>query len=115
MTMEYIYFVLSIAAVGFIVNFSFKKIVLGRKSRVSGISKRQNTGLIEEPIPPRKRTISGPSIAELDQIEFQSRIGDWQKSHATPGFLFTRSEESLNGKKYTYDSPHKSRVAATGG
>jgi len=113
--MEYIYFVLSIAAVGLILDFSWKKIVMGRKSKMSGISKRKNTGLIEDPIPPRKRTISGLSIAELDQIEFQSRIDEWQKSHATPRFLFTRPARSLNGKKYTYDSPHKSRAAATGG
>lgn len=102
--MDYIYFVVSIVAVGFILNFAWKKIVLGRKSRRSGISKRQNTGLIEDPIPPRKRTISGPSIAELDQLEFQNKIDAWQKGHQVRQPFFNRSDRSLEGENYTPSS-----------
>jgi hypothetical protein len=59
-------------------------------------------GLPEPPVPPFKRTISGPSEAELKQLEFQRRIEEWQKRHPVLGFQTNARLDALKGEKYTF-------------
>ena len=64
--MEYIYFVVSIAAVGFILNFIWQKSDSGRNSRSTGLAKQQKGVVNLERVPRRKNTITGISKAELE-------------------------------------------------
>jgi len=104
--MEYIYFVISIAAIGFFLFLYWQ---------ISAI-KRKNRALLDdsarfEPAPPLKKTISGPSEKELEQIRFQEKVEMWQRGFGVRHAWQNRSNhQSLNGTKYTYEPPKKSRV-----
>lgn len=113
--MEYIYFVVSIAAIGFIINFIWQKSISGRNSRSTGLAKRQKGVVNLERVPRRKNTISGASKLELEHLEFQNRIDAWQKGHEVRRARFVQSAETLSGKGYTYNPAHKTGVSATGG
>jgi len=58
-------------------------------------------GLPQDPIPPFKRTVSGPSEAELETARLVERINSWQKLHSKPG-PFNGKPATLSGTKYTY-------------
>lgn len=105
--MEYIYFVISIAAIGFFVILYWQ----------ISAAKRKNSALLDErarlePAPPLKKTINGgPSEKELEQISFQEKVELWQRGFGVRHVLQNRSNhQSLSGKKYTYEPPRKSRV-----
>lgn len=104
--MEYIYFVISIAAIGLFVVLYW---------HISA-TRRKNRALLDasarlEPAPPLKKTISGPSEKELEQIRFQEKVEMWQRGFGVRHAWHNRSNhQSLNGKKYTYEPPLKSRV-----
>jgi hypothetical protein len=107
MTMEYIYFVSSIAAIGLFVILFW---------RISATS-RKNRALLDEsarlePVPPLKKTINGgPSEKELEEIRFQEKVEMWQRGFGVRHAWHNRSNhQSLNGQKYTYEPPRKSRV-----
>lgn len=104
--MEYIYFVGSIAAIGFFVILYWQISVAKRKR-----SALLNESARLEPAPPLKKTISGPSEKELEQLRFQEKVEMWQRGFGVRHACQTRSNhQSLNGTKYTYEPPRKSRV-----
>ena len=108
MTMEYIYFVISIAAIGFFVILYLQISATKRKNR--GLRIDESARL--EPAPPLKKTINGgPSEKELEEIRFQEKVEMWQKGFGVRHAWYSRaSHQSLNGKKYTYEPPRESRV-----
>lgn len=112
MTMEYVYFVITIAAGSLV-------LVLVWHIGVSGwnavFSRQPKSNLNAVPIPPLKKTISGVSINQLEKINFQDRIDVWQREHEVRRNQLNHSDVPLSGKKYIYTPPEKSRVAATGG
>jgi len=95
--MGYTEFTIIVAAGGVLIFWLWHRSynAVGRNGRTDA------NGLPQEPVPPFKRTISGPSQAELEQARFVERINSWQKAHSTPGKLNGMST-SLSGTKYTY-------------
>lgn len=112
-TMEYIYFVILIAAVGVFL-IVYWQISLSR-SRNGGPffgAKQRNTIPIEPP-PPVKKTISGPSFKEMERIKFEEKVEMWQRGFGVRHGWHNRcgNDQLLTGKKYTYVPPATSRVA----
>lgn len=100
--MEYIVFTMIVAAGGAIVFwFWLRSYRAGLKSGL-GRARQAANGLPEPSVPPFKRTICGPSQAELTQLEFQRRIDEWQKNHPVLGFRYNSRLEQLQGDKYTF-------------
>jgi len=98
MTMEYVGFTIFIAASGAIIIWFWHRYATVPDAR----SRREKGALPQEPIPPLKRTVSGPRPKELEQVEFLDRIDVWQKEHQVQQERYARSLESLNGTKYCY-------------
>ena len=98
--MEYIGFTMIVAAGGAIVFWFWHRSY--RAGMKAGRAGHTGNGLPEPPIPPFKRTISGPSAAVLKELEFQQRIDEWQKRHPVLGFQHNQRLEALNGEKYTF-------------
>jgi hypothetical protein len=115
MTMEYVYFIISIAAGCLVLVLVWNISVSVGKGDRSLFARKPGNCLNADPIPPFKKTISGLSRNELDQITFQDRIDVWQKDHEVRRTRLIHSDVPLSGKKYIYTPPEKSRVAATGG
>jgi hypothetical protein len=109
MTMEYFNFVITIAAVSLVL------VLVWRLGVSVWKGKQPNSDLNAKPFPPLKKTISGLSRKELEQIDFQGRIDVWQRDHEVRRNRLNDTDVPLSGKKYTYIRPEKSRVAATGG
>ena len=107
--MEYVYFFTTLAAGSLVLALVWRLGVSVWKGR------QPNNDLNAEPFPPLKKTISGLSIKELEQIDFQDRIDVWQRDHEVRRAGLVHSDVPLSGKKYTYIRPEKSRVAAMGG
>lgn len=106
MIMEYIYFVFSIAAVGMGLALLWRignAILSGQQTDLPG----------RERIPPTKKTISGLSQIELDQIELQGRIDAWQTAHEVRRDQFKKAAEPVSGRKYEYIPPPKNRAATS--
>jgi len=110
--MEYVYFVITIAAGSLVLVLVWHIGVSGWNAVFSEQPKSNSNAAA---IPPLKKTISGVSINELEKINFQDRIDVWQRDHEMRRTRLNQSEVPLSGKKYTYIPPEKSRVAATGG
>jgi hypothetical protein len=107
MTMEYLFFVISIAAIGFFVIFYWQISTTKRKN--AGSRTDESARLV--PAPPLKKTISGPSEKELEEIRFQEKIELWRRGFGVRHAWQNRvHQQSLNGKKYTFEPPRKSRV-----
>jgi len=100
MTMEYIGFTMIVAAGGAIVFWFWRRSY--RAGLEAGRPGRMKNGLPEPPVPPFKRTIGGPSEAELKQLEFERRIEEWQKRHPVLGFQTNARLDALKGEKYTF-------------
>lgn len=107
MIMEYIYFVLSVAAVGLTLILLWRLFVTKSFSIVSG---QHGIDSGAEPIPPLKKTVSGLSKKDMDQIELQTRIDIWQTSHAVRRMRGVETDDPVSGKKYEYVTPKKSRA-----
>lgn len=108
--MEYIYFVVSVAAVGLILNLLWRVFVTKSFSIVSG---QQGIVSDAEAIPLRKNTVCGLSKKDMDRIELQTRIDIWQRSHAVRRMQGVETNDPVSGKKYEYVPPKKSRVNRT--
>jgi hypothetical protein len=73
-----------------------------------GIEMRRSAGILaknglpETPAPPRIRTISGPSGAEVTRIHFVERMEAWQKALETRGKHYNNNTGALEGLRYTY-------------
>jgi len=115
MTMEYVYFVITIAAGSLIFGFVWHIRVSGWKGGSSIFAGQPKSDSNEKSFPPLKKTINGLSRKELEQINFQGRIDVWQKDHEVRRTRLNQSAVPLSGSKYTYTPPEKRRVAATGG
>jgi hypothetical protein len=104
-TMEYVYFVGTVAAASLIV-FLLVKVVVSL--RYSGRTRR--AGL--DPIPPLKKTISGLSDKEKEELAFQSNLDSWQKKYHTQRGWFGSASGSqpLEGQKYTFTPPEPRQV-----
>lgn len=108
--MEYVYFVITIAALGSLLGL-YWKVCEARKQGRSLFSGHRDMGVNLEPPPPLKKVISGLSEKELEQIRFQEKVEIWQRGIGVRSAFQTPSgHQSLNGKKYTYEPPRKSRV-----
>lgn len=107
--MEYFQFVITIAAGSLVL------VLVWRLGGSVWKSRQLNSDLNAKPFPPLKKTISGLSRKELEQIDFQGRIDVWQRDHEVRRNRLNDTDVPLSGKKYTYIRPEKSRVAATGG
>jgi len=104
--MEYIYFVFSIAAVGMGLALLWRignAILSGQQNDLPGRTR----------VPPTKKTISGLSQIELDQIELQGRIDAWQRGHEVRREQFRKAAEPVSGRKYEYVPSTKSRAATS--
>ena len=113
--MEYVYFVITIAAVSLIFGLVWHIGVSASKGSSSIFVGQPKSDSNEKYFPPLKKTISGFSIKELERINFQDRIDVWQKDHEVRRTRLNQSAVPLSGSKYTYTPPEKRRVAATGG
>jgi hypothetical protein len=113
--MEYVYFVITIAAGSLILVLVWRIGISGWKDGSSNLARQPKSSLKAKSIPPLKKTISGISIKELEQIHFQDRIDVWQKDHEVRRTRLNQPAVPLSGSKYIYTPPEKRRVAATGG
>ena len=113
--MEYVYFVITIAASCLVLVLVWHIGVSASKGSSSIFSRQSTSDLSAEPFPPLKKTISGFSSKELERITFQDRIDVWQKDHEVRRTRLNQSDVPLSGSKYIYTPPEKRRVAATGG
>lgn len=100
--MEYIGFTMIVAAGGAIFCWFWLRSYRAGMKTGSGHARQAGNGLPEPPIPPFKRTISGSSAAELQQLEFQRRIDEWQRRHPVLGFRYNSHLDKLKGEKYTF-------------
>lgn len=108
MTMEYIFFVISIAAVGLLIILFWQIGVSSRKNSGSLSARQHNVSASTELAPPFKKSISGLSAKELERIEFQEKVDIWQRGHQAST---NRTAEPLSGTKYTFVPQQKSHVA----
>lgn len=97
--MEYLYFVGTTAVVALVVLLAWN----AEKLRALVFSGHQQDGVTLDPIPPRRKTVSGPSEKELEQADFQNRMQSWEKRYELRRKLFTQSQESLKGQPYIYE------------
>jgi hypothetical protein len=63
-----------------------------------------------ERIPPRKLTVGGLPETEIEHIEFQNRLDEWQRQNAARWSNFRQSADALNGQKYDF-KPRKASLA----
>mgnify|MGYP001815563292 FL=1 len=109
--MEYIYFLLFVAAIGLIFSsYGIANMINNKKTESSIFSGRRNDVSNAEAIPPVKKTISGLSAREIEHMRFQERIDIWQKEHEVRYAKLFKSSEPVTGKKYTFKPPQKTRV-----
>lgn len=113
--MDYIYFIVLIAAVSFVLTFYLRSKDLERNSRGTSPGKQQNSRLNRDPIPPRKRTISGPPENEEEIITFLKKVDHWEKRFEARRPILTDSEELFLGKGKSYCPPQKGQATAMGG
>jgi len=97
--MEYVVFTIVLAASGVIITWVWNRFMTVEKSNGAGSSKGE---LPAEPIPPFKRTISGPRQDELERAEFENRIEAWQRKLYEQRHNDPATADGLSGKKYTY-------------
>jgi hypothetical protein len=108
MIMEYLYFVLSIAAVG----LCFALLQKSRSRTHAGglfLTKPRGSSVNLELAPPLKKIISGLSEKELVALEAEEQVEKWRKADPIQNKWSNRSVDPLSGKKYTNVSPQKSR------
>ncbi len=111
MTMEYIYFLIFIAAISVLMGLIWHFGGLGKNSGNRLFAGQTNLNLNAESVPSRKRTVSGLSEEEKTQVEFQERIDIWQRDHELRRLRFAASAEPpITGTKYTYVPSQQSRV-----
>ena len=113
--MEYVYFVITIAAGSLIFGLIWHIRVSGWNGGSSIFAGQPKSNSNEKSFPPLKKTISGLSRNELEQINFQGRVDVWQRDHEVRRTRLVHFDVPLSGKKYMYTPPEKRRVAATGG
>jgi hypothetical protein len=108
MVMEYLKFVLAMAAMGILFNLVWR--AFSRDKRT--IASRKSTfNPKREPIPPVKRVTDGPSSMETGHVAFEDRIDTWQKN-----FEVHREQAAttpaipVNGQKYEFVPPKTSRA-----
>ena len=108
--MEYIYFVLSIAAIGLCFIFLQKS-----RSRMHAgglfLTKPRGSSVNSKPAPPHKKTISGPSEKELEAFRMEEQVEKWRKVNPIQYRWSKPSADPLSGKKYAYVPPQKSRTS----
>jgi hypothetical protein len=108
--MEYINFILSIAAVG----LCFVLLQKNRSRTHAGslfLTKPRGSGANAGPAPPLKKTVSGPSEKELEALEMEAQVEKWRKADPIQRRWSNRSADPLSGKKYAYVPPQKSRTS----
>ncbi|MBT8052748.1 MAG: hypothetical protein HKN57_01455 [Xanthomonadales bacterium] len=112
MTMEYLNFILSVAAVGLC--FVFWHFYRSRSHAGGSIFSRPvSMGAKLEQAPPLKKTISGPSEKELEELAKQAQVEKWRRADPVQRAWLNRpSTDSLEGQKYTYIPSPKSCVPA---
>jgi hypothetical protein len=107
MIMEYINFILSIAAV--VLCFILLQIHLSRaRGDATLFTKQHVTGASRESAPPLKKTISGPSEKELEELVIEKQVEKWRNIDPIQRRWSNPSADPLGGKKYTYVPPQKS-------
>jgi len=111
--MEYVYFVIFIAAGGAILALCWHAVDFARTKRISMFATQRKRNLARKPGPPLKKAINSLPNIELEHIEFRERIDVWQKEHDVRRSWFNQYTEPLTGKKYTYEPPQKNRASAT--
>ena len=109
MIMEYIYFVLSIAAICFCVLLSQKSRFSAHTGRVA-LTKPRGSGVNTEPAPPLKKTVSGPSEHELESLEQEKQVEKWRKADPIQRRWTHRSADPLGGRKYVYVPRKKTSI-----
>jgi len=66
-----------------------------------------------EQAPPLKKTVSGPSEKDLEELIMQRQVEKWRRADPVQrAWLNQAHAGSLEGQKYTYEPPRQSRVAA---
>lgn len=95
--MEYVYFVSTVAATGLIIFLSWKISTVGNSQQTS-----RPPGL--SAAPPLKKTISGVSEREQEEVSFQSKLETWQKSYHVKRGWYDASDDQppLSGEKYSF-------------
>ncbi len=97
--MEYVVFTIVLAAGGGIISWAWNRFMVAEKPNGAGSSRQLKEA---DPIPPFKRTISGPRQDELDRAAFENRLWSWQKKLYQQSTDDPASAEGLSGTKYTY-------------
>lgn len=94
--MEYVYFVSTVAAAGLIIFLSWK---YGTGRKPQQLSK---AGMAAAP--PLKKTISGVSEREQEELGLEGKLDAWQRNfYVKRGLIKAADEEQpLSGQKYTF-------------
>ena len=101
MTMEYVFFIAVLAAVGLITSIIWRIFVSGTLLNSFGSGAPRHP-LHDAPIPPFKRTISGTPKPERDQVRFQEKLDAWQRAHDSRLSRVERPSIPVNGMKYEF-------------
>jgi hypothetical protein len=64
--------------------------------------KARGNGLPQEPVPPFKRTISGPSEQESAQVQLQERLNAWETAFQQRRTLHNGQAQPIEGVKYNF-------------
>ena len=105
--MEYIKFVIAIAAVGFVVALAWRALFSGEHS-IFARARSFNPG--RDPLPPLKRTVDGLAESEIEHMAFEGRIDAWQKSYEARREQFAQRSVPVSGQKYEFVPPAVSRA-----
>lgn len=96
--MEYISFTVIVAAGGALIFWIWYR---GYTAEANSTAARGN-GLPEAPVPPRKRTVSGQTDTETEQIAFQRRMEEWDAAFQARRGKLNGYAHSLKGTRYTF-------------
>lgn len=101
--MEYVSFTVIVAASGALIAWLwYRSYRAGIQARRFGGGYVSRNGLPDEPIPPFKRTVSGPTEADAAQLQFNQRIDVWQRDYEARRLQFNNNAQSLQGMKYNF-------------
>lgn len=114
--MEYVVFTIVLAAGGVIIFWAWNRFEAVNKTNRVTRSQPAKADVLAGPIPPFKRTISGPRVEDLEHAEFENRIGSWQKKLYEIASDSPAPENGLSGTKYTYvPKPRRSAMQTDNG
>jgi hypothetical protein len=106
--MEYIYFLIVLAASGSIITFIGARTINGRKQKMSARSLKEAKHSLDDSLLQLRRSASRLPQTSSNDIDFVKRVDVYQVRNA----WFNTTRESITGTKYEYKPPPKRRSSA---